>query len=138
MKRPVLLFLLICLGCSSKRQSPPVHISLINNNQSVKFQGIDAAILGAVLRDSVPGIWQSLIPVYRMPADTDLKDYQPAQPGTYKIQDSIVVFTPDTPFVNGKTYFMRFYHFDQGKSIWEMVKNKRTLGNQPYTDLTFK
>jgi hypothetical protein len=133
----LLVLTMFCAGCSRHPAVSPAHISLVNSGKSVKFQGIDAAILGAIQRDSTPGVWQTLIPVYRMPADTDVKDYQPAQPGAYKIQDSAVVFTPDTPFVNGKTYFMRFYHFDQGKSIYDMVKNKRGLGSQPYTDLVF-
>jgi hypothetical protein len=107
-------------------------------NGTLKISGPDASILGEIQRDSIPGLWQSLIPVYRMPADTDLKDYQPPQPGIYSLQDSIVVFKPDTPFVKGRAYFIRYYHYDETKSIWDMVKNKQKLGSQPHNDLVFK
>ncbi len=78
MKKLVWLFLLICVGCTHQPKQPTVHIALINNNRSIEFKGLDDAITGELNRDSVPGIWQGLIPVYRMPADTDMKDYQPA------------------------------------------------------------
>jgi len=99
---------------------------------------MDYGIISEINRDSVPRVWQSLIPVYKLPADTDLKDYQPAQPGVYKIIDSAVVFTPDTPFINGKTYFMRYYKFDEGHSTMDFLKGSSRLRNVPYDDLIFK
>jgi len=137
MKKTLLLLLLFSLACKFKPKEAPVSVRLINNSQSVKFQGIDEAILGEVSRDAAPDIWQSLLPVYRLPADTDMKDYQQPQPGTYKLQDKAIVFTPDTPFIKGQAYYVRYYHFDEGKSIWDIVKNKRQMGSQPFTDLTF-
>jgi hypothetical protein len=89
--------------------------------------------------DSVSSsVWQSLIPVYKMPADTDLKDYQPVQPGKYTVQDSIVIFTPDTPLKKGQAYFVRYYHYDKGSSLWDHIKDHQKLSSQQYTDLIFK
>jgi len=137
MKKIALALLVFCLACKFKAKEAPVSVELINNGQSVKFTGLDPGISGEIGRDSVPDIWQSLLPVYRLPADTDLKDFQQPQPGRYKLLDKAVVFTPDTPFVKGRAYYIRYYHFDEGKSVWDIVKNKRQMGSQPFTDLSF-
>jgi hypothetical protein len=139
MKKYVLVFFFLCSGCAFKSKSPTVHISLVNNGRSVEFKGLEGDILGEINRDSVPGIWENLIPVYRMPADTDLKDYQPVQHGLYQLKDSVVVFTPDTPFAKSRTYFLRYYQFGKGKSVWAFIKNKRRPGSvPPYVDFVFK
>ncbi len=98
---------------------------MINNGQSIEFKGLEYAITGEINRDSVPGIWQGLIPVYRMPADTDMKDYQRPLPGQYRLKDSAVVFTPDTPFVKNQTYFLRYFEFGEGNSTWDFIKGKK-------------
>jgi len=138
MKKILLLLLIFSAACKSKPKEAPVSVKLINNGRSVKFQGIDDAILGEISRGAGPEIWQSLLPVYRLPADTDMKDYQQPQPGTYKLQEKGIVFTPDTPFIKGQAYYVRYYHFDEGKNVWDIVKNKRKLGNQPFTDLEWR
>ncbi len=129
---------MLFFGCASKPKTPPVHISLINNNRSVKFKGLDYAVIREIDRDSVFGTWENLLPVFRMPADTDLKNYQPVQPGSYQLKDSTVVFTPDTPFTKGQIYFVRHFEFDKGDNIWDYIKGKKKLGKIPYTDLIFK
>ena len=138
MKKILWLSLVFCCGCVNKPKVPAVHIGLVNNNQSVKFTGLDDAIMGEINRDSVSDIWENLLPVYRMPADTDLKDYQPVQPGKYTVQDSVVIFTPDTPFQRGQAYFIRYYHFDKGSSLWGHIKDHQKLNSPHYTDLIFK
>lgn len=115
--------------------APAVHISLINNGQSVRFRGLDYAIISEIDRDSAS--WQSLLPVYRMPADTELKSYQPAQPGRYVLKDSAIVFTPDTPFLKGRTYFMRYYQFGEGNTPLDYIRGRSRLGNVRYVDLVF-
>jgi hypothetical protein len=138
MKKPVWLLLLLCFGCTQKQKPYEVHISLVNNNKSVKIEGLDYAIISEINRDPVAGIWENLLPVYRMPADTDMKDYQPVQHGSYQLKDSSVVFTPDTPFVNNKTYFIRYYQFGKGDSALDLLKEKKKLGSTNYIDLIFK
>jgi hypothetical protein len=138
MKRIVGVLLLVSLSCTPKRDKINVQISLLNKNSAVKLNGLEYAIISEINRDSTTGIWQNLIPVYRMPSDTDLKDYQPAQPGVYKIVDSAIVFTPDTPFRSGKTYFMRYYKFNEGNSAMDYIRGSKKIRNIHYVDLTFK
>jgi len=137
MKKTTWLLLLFFFACSPKPKVPVVHISLINNNQSIKFTGLDNAIVSEISRDSISEMWETLVPVYRMPADTDLKNYQPVQHGTYAVKDSTVIFTPDTPFVKGRVYFMRYHQF-KGENIWDYIKGKKRLGNIQHIDLVVK
>ncbi len=135
MKKTAWILILFCVACSKKPKAPIIHVALADS--SIKITGIDYAIAGEINRDSVPEVWENLVPVYRMPADTDLKDYQPTQHGVYKLQDSAIVFTPDTPFVKGQTYFLRYYQF-AGTDIWDYVRGKRKLRSIPYTDFVLK
>jgi hypothetical protein len=137
-KKTIWLLLLFCLGCKSKPKPPVVHISLIDSNRSIKLTGLDYPIISEINRDSSQASWQSLLPVFRMPTDTDMKDYQPVQPGSYELKDSAVVFTPDTPFIKGQTYFVRYYQFGAGTEMWDYIKGKNKLGSVHYIDLPFK
>ena len=128
---------MLCLACTHKSEAPAVHVRLVNSNRSVEFKGLDNAITSEIDRDSTADIWQNLLPVYRMPADTDLKDYQPIQHGLYRLKDSAVVFTPDTPFIRGQIYFMRYYLFGGSDSFLDFIKGKKRLRNMHYIDLEF-
>ena len=82
--------------------------------------------------------WQSLFAIYRMPADTDMKDYQPIQPGSYQLKNNDLVFTPDTAFKAQQIYFVRYYNFTEHKGLIDYIKGKTQIGKIDYTDLTFK
>ena len=137
MKKAVWALLLFCFACTPKPKMPVVHISLTDSSRSVEFKGLDYAIISEISRDSIPGIWESLLPVYRMPADTDLKNYQPMQHGRYVLKDSAVIFTPDTAFIKGQAYFMRYYQF-KGENVWDFIKGEKRLGEVQFMDLVVK
>jgi len=136
MKKLPFVLLLFCIGCETKQAVAPINIALVNNNRSLKITGLDNAILQDIARDT-SNHFENLMPVYRMPADTDMKDYQPIQPGKYLVKNSAVVFTPDTAFAKGQVYFMRYYQYDGG-SVWDFVKGKRSATKLRYIDLIFK
>nr|WP_294947542.1 hypothetical protein [uncultured Mucilaginibacter sp.] len=138
MKIYCLFFLLFLFSCTPKPQPNTITISLTNNKQSLLFKGLDKAVIGEVARDTIGDSWKGLVPVYRMPADTDMKNYQPEQPGKYQILDSTVVFTPDTPFAAGQAYFVRWYHYDRGITPADYIKGGKRLGQTQFTDLIFK
>ncbi|MBB3057155.1 hypothetical protein [Mucilaginibacter gotjawali] len=138
MKKTVCLLFVFFLGCAGRPDSTAVRISLVNNNRSIRFKGLDPAIMGEVSRNASPAVWENLIPVYRMPADTDLKDYQPIQHGVYQVKDSVIVFTPDTPFVKGHTYFLRYFRFEGGTKPWDFIGGKKKLGSVPHQDLVVR
>jgi hypothetical protein len=134
---PILLLLFLCWGCAGKSDKHAITLTLTNYS-SIKLGGLNVAVLNDIDRDTSARKWQNLFPVYRMPADTTLKDLQPVQPGRYKLVNNQVSFTPDTPFVKGKTYFMRYYDFAEGGSLLDIILHKNNLGGHPYTDLIFK
>jgi hypothetical protein len=132
-----LLLLLFALACKQKERSPQMHITLVNNNKSLQIRGLDYLILKEIAADTSKH-WESLFAVYRMPADTDLKEYQPLQPGKYLMQDSALVFTPDTPFIKNQPYFLRYYQYGGNNNVWDFVKGKKRPGKMRFTDLIFK
>jgi len=113
------------------------RISLVNNGASLQVNGLNQLVMNDIARDTATHIWESLIPVYRMPADTEMKSYQPVQPGSYRLKDSTVVFTPDTQFVNGQAYFVRYYHLAPA-GLADYVKGRTRAGQLHFTDLIFK
>jgi hypothetical protein len=139
MNKLVILLVLLGLGCNTNKTSiNGVRLTSTTDRSSIKLSGMDYLVLQDIGRDSSGVAWQSLMPVYKMPADTDLKNYQPVQPGTYAIKDSAVVFTPDTPFAAGQTYFLRYYKFDAASKPTDFITGHNKLGSLHYTDLIFK
>jgi hypothetical protein len=132
----VLTGLIILLSaCSPRPVKQQVKIVLKPQGLYVLATGIEPAMLAEMGRDS--GSLQTLMPVFRMPKDTDLKNYQQPQPGVYRVEGNAVVFSPDTPFTAGHTYFLRFYDFSEAKSAADMIRQGRKLGSKIYTDLSF-
>ncbi|MBK0380313.1 hypothetical protein [Mucilaginibacter segetis] len=138
MNKFLILIVLLGLGCTSSKKQPVIHIGLINKGQSLQFTGLDKAVMQEIARDSSDEVWQSFIPVYRMPADTDMKTYQPVQPGNYRLNDSAVVFTPDTPFVKKQEYFVRYYLLGEGLGLSDYLKGSASPGKTHFIDLIFK
>jgi len=130
--------LMLCIGCSQKQKQVAVQVKLVNNGQSVMLKGLDYAIISDINRDSIAGVWETMLPVYKMPADTDMKNYQPVQHGKYLLKDSAVVFTPDTPLIKTQKYFMRYYQFGDGITAADFITGKKKLGRTPYVDLLIK
>ncbi|HTD41654.1 MAG TPA: hypothetical protein VK671_13590 [Mucilaginibacter sp.] len=135
----VLLFfaIILCAGCSNHPKQINVRISMADSNRSLKISGFDKAIITDIGRDTNNEAWQSLLPVYKMPSDTDMKDYQEVQPGNYKVDDSVVVFTPDTAFVKDQAYFLRYFRHDEGISALQYIRDKKRPGSLSYKDLVF-
>ena len=136
--RGLFLIILFCMGCAHRPNKFNIAISLTDNNRSLKIIGFDKAIIAEIGRDSSNDAWQALLPIYKMPADTGLKDYQDAQPGKYTIADSLVVFTPDTSFKKGQIYFLRYYLYQEGADVWQYIRDKKRPGSLSYKDLLFK
>lgn len=132
------MFCLSFAACEHEPQKQMISLSLYNQGKSVAFTGLEQLVINEIARDTNRAVWQSLIPVYKMPADTDLKSYQPVQPGKYVIKQNTIIFTPDTPFVKGKTYFVRSYQLGQGTTLTDYLQGRARLGKLKFIDLIFK
>jgi len=132
-------FLLTFLfGCSNHSNTSNISVSLINTNHSLQISGFDKEIINDIAQNSADSAWQALLPIYKMPADTDMKDFQKAQPGKYGVKDSLVIFTPDTPFREGQVYFLRSFDYNQAKDAWAFVREQKQKGSIGHKDLLFK
>ncbi|EHQ26769.1 hypothetical protein [Mucilaginibacter paludis] len=134
-------FLLGCAACNSPSATPPnpftIHLS--KDSQSVYIRGLDYAALQQLKKDTLTrDAWQSLFPVYSMPADTTMKDFQQEQPGTYTVGDSAVNFKPDTAFKKMQLYFVRFYGNNSAISTLKLLQKKANLKGPQYIEAVFK
>jgi hypothetical protein len=137
MKRLALLLLLVLVGCTSPAPEMHVIVRLSGDNRSVAIAGFDKAIIDDIGRDTAASAWRSLLPIYKMPTDTDMKDFQEVQPGKYVVRDSLVVFTPDTAFKKGQTYFLRYFDYQGIKHAWQIIDEKKRLGAAKHRDVVF-
>lgn len=134
--RKLLIFCLLIAACKPR---PVNHIHVqTDKNGSLKFSGIEYQAIAENSQDTSASVWQAVLPVYKMPVDTDMKDYQPTQPGKYKADGQNIVFTPDTPFIKGQLYFVRCYDAPGSMDALTVVKNRGRIGKMPYIDLIFK
>jgi len=135
MKKFCLVLFVVCVGCS-KPEPVLVKTELVSPGTTLKITGPNSTILNDIVRGDSIGL-NVLFPVYIMPVDTGMKDFQEPQPGKYRLKGGEVFFTPDTPFKKKKTYFLRYYSYALSGDVWEIIKNKRPKGKPPYTDYTF-
>jgi len=136
MKKIYPLLLLLCFGCS-KPDPVKIKVELVAKKGILAISGLDSVILNDIARDSVAN-WQTVFPVYHMPIDTDMRDYQNEQPGSYWVNQGTLFFRPDTVFKAQQTYFLRYYDHSAGNNVWDYVKNNNHKGQASYTDLIFK
>ena len=138
MKWCALLPVIIMAGCAKHPPAIVIKVALADSNHAVQISGFDKMIISDIGQDTSKEAWQSLLPVYKMPADTDMKDFQNAQPGKYSVKDSLVVFTPDTPFRKGQEYFLRAFDYSGAKDAWDFIRKQKGKGSAGHKDLLFK
>jgi len=138
MKRCGLILIVVLLGCSRRQQTIDIKVKLTNDNHSLQISGFDKMVIDDISRDTSSQAWQTLLPVYKMPVDTDMKDFQNAQPGKYKVTGSEVIFTPDTPFRHGQVYFLRAFDYSGSKDAWDFIRKQKGKGSAGHNDLLFK
>src|ERR1700743_1876515 len=105
-------FAILCTGChsASKIEKDKITIKLSKDSQLIVVSGLEYAALAELKQDSLTTEnFHELFPVYRMPADTDMKDCQKPQLGSYQVSDNGITFKPDTAFKKHQQYFARFY-----------------------------
>jgi len=137
MKKSVWLLFFICLGCVKKPNPQQLKVNVLNAN-TISFSNIDYNTLANLRQDSLNMAgWQAILPVYRMPADTDMKDYLKPQPGKYAFNKDVLVFFADTPFQKHKQYFARYYRLHDDSSVWDLIKGKWKRGTPQYVECIF-
>jgi hypothetical protein len=135
---PGCFFILLFLSCHSPSATNRgnIIIRLSTDSQSVYISGLEYATLHDLKTDTLNNqALHSLFSVYRMPADTDLVDLQPQQPGKYRVTDTSIVFTPDTVFSKHQRYSVRYYGGPLADSRSEVLQSKAKLEGQHYKEV---
>jgi len=87
-----------------------LFITLSTDNSTVELSGLSTDILEELRSDSLTdSLWINFFAVYEEPADSEMRDFQPALVGNYHIEDSLIRFQPKNKFKSGVTYFSRSY-----------------------------
>jgi hypothetical protein len=133
-----LVFIAILLT-ACRHEAAKVALSVNKAQGSVKINGVAPEILNTIKADSFNiTTWQNLFPVTVMPADTEMKNYQRPMTGKYTVSGRDISFKPDTPFIAGKTYYARYYIYNDEVNRMQLLQQKSLPGAPAYTELIFK
>jgi hypothetical protein len=137
---PLCFFVIVLASCHSPSAgyNDKVNIRLSTDSQTVYISGLEYAILHDLKTNTLnaEGL-QSLFAVYRMPADTDMKDLQKQQPGKYTVTDTVIMFKPDTAFAKHQQYFVRYYGGPVADGRVQVFQSKAKLEGQHYKEIVF-
>jgi hypothetical protein len=133
-------FMIACVACNSTvKQDNTVSIHLSNDSQTVYISGLEYSILQEFKKDSLTTeTWHGIFPVYIMPADTELKDFQKEISGTYQVTDTTLVFKPDTAFKKHQQYLVHFYGNGENYSTVNLLRSKSKLKGQNFKEVIIK
>lgn len=105
----------------------------------VVASGINIMALDGIKADTLSlSSWQNLFPVFAMPTDTSLRNYQQPLPGKYTVTAKNIIFKPDISLTPGRIYFARYYRYDEELTGFDMIMKHRNPGKIAYTELIFK
>ena len=138
MKKLLILSLVLLTACGQKPQKS-IHISVDKATSSLKVAGVQIDALQGISHDTLNlAAWQSFFPVCKMPADTEMRNYQEPMKGKYMVKNNLIVFTPDTPLRAGQTYFARYYIYNDKAGAADIALHNTTPADAPYTELIFR
>jgi len=103
------LFLLancLLMACTSK-DNTKLSIQFAADRSTIVISNIEAAAL-LQLKNNLPkdSLYQDVVTVLETPGDDDSVSIEKEWPGKLKMQENELVFTPDSPFVKGKSYLI--------------------------------
>ena len=111
----IMLICFLTLGACNRKEAENgalerVRFSLSADSSSVEVHKLPADVLDFLQADTLSEKqWQAFFGVYRQPVDAELKDFQKPLSGSYRLQDSLIIFSPSEDFRKDSVYFARFY-----------------------------
>lgn len=98
---------IICLAGCSKANNEPVLISFSKDSSQIYISKINEVGLYQIKKNiGVDSAYQSLVSVLQTPAENDSTTMEKEINGRLWMLGDILVFTPDTSFIKGKTYLI--------------------------------
>lgn len=122
-----------CQNTTESKNALDLDIRLSPDSSSIWIKNLPAELLSEMQNNSGDTIlWKQLMAVYAEPADADLRDFQQALPGTYRLNNQQAEFTPRQPFKKGQAYFVLVYPRNLQLNLLSLLqKNSRQNQEKP-------
>ncbi len=97
-----------CLFFSCKNtENKALQINFSKDSSTILISNIESAALLQLKNNlKTDTMYQKLVDVLETPAEDDSVSMERAYPGKLSMVEDIVVFTPDSPFLRGKSYLV--------------------------------
>ena len=133
---------LIASGCKppvqSANNSTLLVIRLSPDSSAVELRGVPSEVLADFKSDSLTEKeWNSFFAIYKVPADSELRDIERPLKGIYVIKDSIVNFTPAEPFHKNQSYFVQCYARKLFVVPEDIIKSRKLPSRSSVQEETF-
>jgi len=120
--------LIICIcGCLSCKdtESKLLQIKFSADRSTILISNIEPAALLQVKNNiNTDTMYQKLVSVLETPGDDDSISIEREWPGKLTVKEDRVVFSPDSPFLKGKTYLVETQLNMSFATIEQMMKGK--------------
>jgi hypothetical protein len=140
--RIIIISFLISTSCGQKQSpialKPDVFISLSADSTTIELHRIPKDVLNYFKSDSIESKeWASFFAVYPDSKNIELRDFQPVLSGTYRVNDSLIVFKPDISFKSDSAYFARCYNHELWFEPSKIISASKSYGPAPIAELFF-
>jgi hypothetical protein len=119
-KLPILFVLISLIFACTSKEHALLSIRFSADSSTILFSNIQpASILQLKSNIKTDTMYQKIVSVLETPSDDDSTSMERIWSGRLSMQGDALVFTPDSPFVKGKTYLvetqlnMSFGDFEQ-------------------------
>ena len=119
------------LNCTSTN-SKPLLIEFSRDSTAIEFRNIDRP--GLLQLQSIPekdSVLSELIAVLQTPSETDTTIKEMPLPGKLVLTDSIIIFTPQRPFIKGNDYLVITYLNARFGTAEQILKSQLNTGVKP-------
>ena len=118
----VIICIFLCWSCNTTDNKPLV-IKFSADSSAILVSNIDAAAL-LHLKNNIKtdSSYQKLVSVLETPAEDDSTSMERDWPGKLVMKEDDVIFQPDSPFLEGKTYLVQTQLNMSFGDIEQMIK----------------
>ena len=103
---PVVICIFLCLSCNNT-DNKSLAIKFSADSSAIVISNIEAAALLHLKNNiKIDTAYQKLVSVVETPSDDDSISMERDWPGKLMMKEDNAVFTPDSPFLKGKTYLV--------------------------------
>ncbi|MBC7743878.1 MAG: hypothetical protein H7096_02110 [Flavobacterium sp.] len=115
-----------------------LYLALSLDSTTIELHGMPEDVLNYFKTKKIDEkVWESFFAVYPETKNKELKDFQLAIKGKYRVRDSLIVFLPHINFVIDSSYFARCYSQNLLSKPSDILLGKKISGKKPIAELEF-